>query len=1275
MKFKDSSTNQEKKGFEKMMNYGKNQTNPRWHIVHLACLLILAFSVVSLAAIIDEPIYQDNFSNMDLAAKDPNLANDMAWQIVRGTVSSSQSTDGNCQMAPHQNNSLAVSEQAVDVPDYTISFDCNVTWSSPAGAILLYQDENNYYRMNLTGGPVTITRVMDGTPTAIGQCRDNRITLPHLGSSPGSYKIHIKQTDSEILFEIGRMDTSVDYDAKILETDKAAINKFKNGKVGFYENATSSPNLSRFKISNVSITKGKLNQQREAVTYFVDRNNGNDLAPGNENAPFKTINHATQLALAGDTILVKPGTYRESISFANNSGEDAPITLKAFDPNDRPIIDGSVLLEGFEGPDDRGIYSLPFTGAEGYIYQNGKKLPIAMQPNVKDPEDPYDHADWYPVEANDVAIPGSNEETEMLAAGVEYLKLNDDFKTVNGNPVPDDYWKGATLYHYYRPANTTNTREIIAYSSSNNTVTVPKGSRISAPNDYYAIADHPGVIDNPGEYAINESVLYLKPVNEMASGISIASLDYGISLTKRNITIDGTEICRFLKDGIIDSYYNHADNCKITNSYIHHNGASGISVRDSINTIIENSEFSYNNQNGISFSSGTGNIKLINNYVHHNNNNGIWLGSGVQSLYACKDILIKDCKVVFQGSSQSHPDNIQFHQVADLVLDGNYLEQTGHQNMWCQSSGRITFKNNVFVNGPIGFCQMSPAYIYNNVFDRSGLRFDAHQGSTGATLVKVSDIYSSGWDKIRDDIRSDITAYPNNLLWNRSLDLVNEIRGWPEGAKIEEAILKDSIIARINEVILDHDFYKNNISIYSKLDPKAAAKHIIDAVIERGIMDSQGNITTSFPEQLSEEITGVNRTILDEVILDGKVSKSVHNYRPHDVRIENNIIIESSIYSPPAELYLTPYFKVDHNYYNIENSWLFSSWNKLSGYGPNSIISRYQAKLAGIFINYAEHDYHLKPGVDLIDAGIDVGLPFEAEAPDIGRFESGLINVPTDANSIQSAVDSALDSDKIVVAPGVYYENINFNGKSIHLVSSNPDDASITATTIIDAGGEGSAVTFGPAENGETSTSILSGLTITGGNSVRGGGVYIDTASPIIENCIIKNNTAIEEGAGVYCMNSNATIRQNEITENTSEYGYGGGVFTEDSDACIANNIITSNSANFGAGVFSRHSTGDIANNTIAHNTSAYLWFALGITLELKEGQIPPAVKNNIVAFNDQGIGVGTIGRENLDWIVCNNFYNNSNGNYNPTTPDQTGQHGNISTDPFFLVLTAATSA
>ena len=66
--------------------------------------------------------------------------------------------------------------------------------------------------------------------------------------------------------------------------------------------------------------------------------------------------------------------------------------------------------------------------------------------------------------------------------------------------------------------------------------------------------------------------------------------------------------------------------------------------------------------------------------------------------------------------------------------------------------------------------------------------------------------------------------------------------------------------------------------------------------------------------------------------------------------------------------------------------------------------------------------------------------------------QSNQINVPDDFTKIQDAINNSVDGDVILVAPGTYYENINFRGKNVLLTSHYlfDEDVSFINTTIID---------------------------------------------------------------------------------------------------------------------------------------------------------------------------------------------------------------------------------
>ncbi len=188
----------------------------------------------------------------------------------------------------------------------------------------------------------------------------------------------------------------------------------------------------------------------------------------------------------------------------------------------------------------------------------------------------------------------------------------------------------------------------------------------------------------------------------------------------------------------------------------------------------------------------------------------------------------------------------------------------------------------------------------------------------------------------------------------------------------------------------------------------------------------------------------------------------------------------------------------------------------------------------------------------------------------------GILNVPAEYPTIQSAIDTALDSQTVIVALGRYNENIDFGGKNITVTSIDPDDRSVVAATIIQGNGSGSVVTFSGSE-GESC--VLAGLTITGGLADYGGGVLGNGTLAEIFKCVITNNVAQNNGGGLF--NFGGKIGRCIITNNIAGSAGGGGGLA----AChgtITNCIITENSAYYGGGL--NNCDGNITNCTIVGN-------------------------------------------------------------------------------------------
>jgi hypothetical protein len=115
----------------------------------------------------------------------------------------------------------------------------------------------------------------------------------------------------------------------------------------------------------------------------------------------------------------------------------------------------------------------------------------------------------------------------------------------------------------------------------------------------------------------------------------------------------------------------------------------------------------------------------------------------------------------------------------------------------------------------------------------------------------------------------------------------------------------------------------------------------------------------------------------------------------------------------------------------------------------------------------------------------------------VSFLSSTIINIPEDYPTIQEGINASVDGDTVLVQPGTYYENINYNGKNITAASLflTTQDTTYILQTVIDGDSVGTVVSF---ENGEDSTAILTGFTITNGFVSYygyGGGIYCDTES------------------------------------------------------------------------------------------------------------------------------------------------------------------------------------
>ena len=123
-----------------------------------------------------------------------------------------------------------------------------------------------------------------------------------------------------------------------------------------------------------------------AATYYVASQDpkADDTNAGTEAAPFKAINAAIKGLKPGDTLLIKGGTYRESIrlgpdqGFPSGKSYQEMITFAAY-PGQTPVIKGSEILTGWKQHKDAIWYTENAPAkpkALPIVYCDGKHMEI-----------------------------------------------------------------------------------------------------------------------------------------------------------------------------------------------------------------------------------------------------------------------------------------------------------------------------------------------------------------------------------------------------------------------------------------------------------------------------------------------------------------------------------------------------------------------------------------------------------------------------------------------------------------------------------------------------------------------------------------------------------------------------------------------------------------------------------------------------------------------------------------------------------------------------------
>jgi uncharacterized repeat protein (TIGR01451 family) len=337
--------------------------------------------------------------------------------------------------------------------------------------------------------------------------------------------------------------------------------------------------------------------------------------------------------------------------------------------------------------------------------------------------------------------------------------------------------------------------------------------------------------------------------------------------------------------------------------------------------------------------------------------------------------------------------------------------------------------------------------------------------------------------------------------------------------------------------------------------------------------------------------------------------------------------------------------------------------------------------------------------------GLQVSLIFLVT---LNLYAQSVLTVPAVYKDIQTALNAANEGDTVLVQPGHYYENLKWpemNG--ISLIS-----AGTPQNTIIDGNGVDRVIEISTGIGFFTidSTTLIQGFTIMNGHLIApgayawGAGIYLEYASPVLRNLVVRNNISTGDwcyGAGIHLMGSNSLIENIEVTENILEstsWSYGAGIYIDDgSNPIIKNALISKNKMMsgatwyYGGGIFiDGGSHVQLINSVISFNeligSSGHWYYGAGISCEgiLARSSVDIincTIVNNYETNNNQLEG-GGLYIEGSDANVVNSIIWNNGGSeiqidnfidpvnlevrYSDIKGGWTGI-GNINNDPLFI--------
>lgn len=169
----------------------------------------------------------------------------------------------------------------------------------------------------------------------------------------------------------------------------------------------------------------------------------------------------------------------------------------------------------------------------------------------------------------------------------------------------------------------------------------------------------------------------------------------------------------------------------------------------------------------------------------------------------------------------------------------------------------------------------------------------------------------------------------------------------------------------------------------------------------------------------------------------------------------------------------------------------------------------------------------------------------------------------------------------VIAAAGTYAENDEIDTPTLASLTIEAAPGSVIV--------EGVRRTDASVFTIDSSTVTFQGLTITGGDADRGGGINSYSGTVTLNASTVTGNTS-PRGAGIFNDGGFLTLHASTVSHNTAEYqiGEGGGIYNFGGTVALTHSNISDNTARYtGGGIYNGGGIVTATDSTITGNTAA----------------------------------------------------------------------------------------